>query len=142
MVEFYIDMTLDTGNSLRLVDGMLEGVNIHEKTFLITIRQNLFQFRVLMASETELVVKAILIQNPSRLVRAMAFHAGRNLLRFLFPQLTPDNLRVGFLDIGMAFHAGSHHILPADGGVRISMRQNIMGGMTTGTNGGYSQPLP
>jgi hypothetical protein len=71
----------------------------------------------------------------------VTFHAGRHLVGFLFPQLAADDLDMGSLDVGMALHTGLDHILTADRGVGIGMRQNIVVGMAAGTNGGHGQSL-
>ena len=94
---------------------MLKIIYINIQAPLLTIDQDFFKIRVAMASQTELVIQAILIQNSSGLMGPVTFNTGRDFMRFSFPEFTADNFRMSILDIGVAFHAGFYHILAAEG---------------------------
>ena len=141
ILVIHIDMALGTGNSFFLVDRMLKILDINIKTLLVTVGHDLFQVLIGMASQAELIIKAVLIKNSPGLVRPMAFNTGRHLMWFGFPQFTTNNLGVRLFNIGMAFHAGLDHILAADGRFRVRVGQDIVGRMAAGADRGHGQPL-
>jgi hypothetical protein len=141
ILVIHIDMALGTGNPLFLVDRMLKILDIDIKALLFAVGHYLFQVLIGMASQAELVIKAVLIKNPPGLVRPMAFDTGWHFMWFGFPQFTANNLGVRLFNIGMTLHTGLDHILAADGGVRVRVGQDIVGRMAAGADRGHGQPF-
>lgn len=131
MINIY--MALGTGDTLLLMNRMLEIIDINKQAPLISVGQNLLKIWIGMTFQAELVVQAVFIKNSPGLMRSMTFNTGRYFMRFCFPQLPTDDLGMRFFNICMTFHAGFHHIQAADRRFRVRVGQNIMRGMAAGT---------
>jgi len=95
-----------------------------------------------MAGEAVLVRRPCIVEHPSLLVRSVAIHTGRYLVRFLFPQSAFDNLNVDLFNPGMALGAGGGHLISGYAGSGVGVRQDIVGGVARGTHRRHAQAGP
>ena len=80
---------------------------------------------------------ARVVEHATDLVRLVAVHAGRDLVRLLFPQLALDDLRVHLLDHRVAGRAGAGDVVLVDARARVLVRQDEVGRMAGGAHGGH-----
>ena len=79
-----------------------------------------------MARHTIFVRRPGVIEHPSLLVRLVTVHTGRNLVGFLFPQPSLDDLYVHCLDASMAGRACAGHSIMGNGRSRIGMGEDVV----------------
>jgi hypothetical protein len=84
------------------------------------------QVRVPMAGHTVLVGRSRIIEDPSLLVRLVTVHTGRNLVGFLFPEPSLDDLYVHGLDAGVACGACGRHVVMGDAGSWVGVREDVV----------------
>ncbi len=92
------------------------------------------ELRIGVAAEAVLVRRAGTVEHPADLVRRMAIHTHRYLVRFRLPQSALNHLPVHVLDQRMTFRAGPHHVALVDAGTRVGVRQDEVRRMTRRAN--------
>jgi len=101
-----------------------------------------FEICVFMATQAISVGHALRIKDLSDLVRLVTVHTGGQYIGFFLPQFASDDLAVNGFDLGVAFGAGGGNVPASNGGGRIGMRQNHVGGMTGDARGRHDEPFP
>jgi hypothetical protein len=92
-----------------------------------------------MTAEAISVCHSLVVEDFSNLVGLVAVDAGRQYVKFFFPQLPFDHLPVDFLDLGMALNAGGDDTLSGNGGAGVCMGKNVMGRVTRDASRRYDQ---
>jgi hypothetical protein len=83
-----------------------------------------------MTGEAVFIGCAGIVEDPSLLVRLVAIHACRDLVRLFLPEAALDDLHVDFFDAGVTLGTRGGHVVVMDAGPRVGVRQNIVGGVT------------
>jgi hypothetical protein len=97
---------------------------------------------ILMAAEAIGVRHPLRIKDLSDLVRLMAVHTRWQTIGFLFPQFAPDDFAMNRFDLGVAFGTCGSNVPPSDGGSRIRVRQDHVGGVAGDAGGRHDEPFP
>ncbi len=83
-----------------------------------------------------------IVKHPPLLVGLVAVHTGGDLVGFLLPEPSLDDLDVDLLDAGVALGAGGSHVVPVDAGTRIGVGEDVVGRVTGGAHRRHGQPRP
>jgi hypothetical protein len=95
-----------------------------------------------MAGEAVLVGGTRAIKNTPLLVGLVAVHTCGDLVGFLFPEPSLDDLDVDRFDPGVALCAGGSHPFAGDAGTGIGVGEDVVRRVTGGAHRRHRQPCP
>ncbi len=94
-----------------------------------------------MARQAVLVGRAGQVAHLADLVRRVAVHAGRDLVRLFFPEFAFDDLAVDLFDLTVATRAGRGDVVPVNARSPVAMRQDVVRGVARGADRRDGQAL-
>lgn len=126
-----------TAGDLR-VAGLTHLVNLNKQRPAVA---RSFQSPILVTAHAILVCHSLVIKYFPDFVGLVTIDAGRQRVRFLFPQFPLYDLAVHRLYLSMAFGAGCSNVLPGNRRTGVCMRKNGMGRMARCAIGSDDKPF-
>jgi len=108
-----------------------------------SVRRALFgdKLRISVAFQAVLRGHPGIVEHAPDLVRLVAVHAGRDLVRLFLPQAPLDDPSVHLFDPPVALHAGAGDVVLVDAGSLVRVGENEVRRMTRGAHGRDRQSL-